>query len=124
MIDYYIAPGLLRTICTCRPVNHTCSLNGYTKEFFFYCTSSRSTFVFSLQLPASSFDNRLRRYTFLKAAFNFLHSFTNTSPDEERKIDLGTFVDEEEGDIDGESDVELDGNDQLDLSSRSRLGAQ
>ena len=60
----------------------------------------------------------------MKAAFNFLHSLTNTSPDEERKIDLGTFVYEEEGDIDGESDVELDGNDQLDLSSRSRLGAQ
>ena len=31
-----------------------------------------------------------------------------------REID-GTFVDEEEGDIDDESDVELDGNDQLDL---------
>ena len=27
------------------------------------------------------------------------------------------FVDEEEGDIDDESDVELDGNDQLDLDS-------
>ena len=34
-----------------------------------------------------------------------------------------TFVDEEEGDIDDESDVELDGNDQLDLDL-SRLGAQ
>ena len=33
----------------------------------------------------------------------------------EREIDLGTFVNEEEGDIDGESDVELDGNDHLDL---------
>ena len=32
-----------------------------------------------------------------------------------REIDLGTFVDEEEGDIDDEGDVELDGNDQLDL---------
>ena len=32
-----------------------------------------------------------------------------------RKIDLGTFADEEECDIDGERDVELDGNDQLDL---------
>ena len=31
----------------------------------------------------------------------------------ERGIDLGTFEDEEEGDINGESDVELDGNDQL-----------
>ena len=32
-----------------------------------------------------------------------------------REIDLGTFVDEEEGDKDDESDVELDENDQLDL---------
>ena len=53
----------------------------------------------------------------MKAAFNFLHSLTNPSPDEERGIDLGTFVDEEEGDIDGESDAELDGNGQLDLDS-------
>ena len=57
----------------------------------------------------------LRRYNFFKAAFNLIHSLTNPSPDEEREIDLGTFVDEEEGDIDDESDVELDGNDQLDL---------
>ena len=28
-----------------------------------------------------------------------------------------TFVDEEEGDIDNESNVELDGNDQLDLNT-------
>ena len=41
-----------------------------------------------------------------------------------REIDLGTFVDEEEGDIDDESDVELDGNDQLDLVDKSRNGAQ
>ena len=40
---------------------------------------------------------------------------TNPSPDEEREIDLGTYVDEEEGDIDDESDVVLDGNDQIDL---------
>ena len=32
----------------------------------------------------------------------------------EREVDLGTFVDEEEGDIDDESDVELD---HLDLDS-------
>ena len=32
-----------------------------------------------------------------------------------REIDLGTFVDEEEGDIDDKRDVELDGNYQLDL---------
>ena len=35
----------------------------------------------------------------------------------EREIDIGTFVDEEEGDIINESDVELDGSDQLDLNS-------
>ena len=37
-----------------------------------------------------------------------------------RQIDLGTFcrsIDEEEGDIDDESDVELDGNGVLDLDS-------
>ena len=28
-----------------------------------------------------------------------------------REIDIGTFVDEEEGDIDNERDMELDGND-------------
>ena len=60
---------------------------------------------------------RLRRYNFLKAAFNFLHSLTNPSPDEEIEIYLGTFVDEEEGDIDFDSDVELDGNEQTDLDS-------
>ena len=32
-----------------------------------------------------------------------------------KEIDLGTFVDEEEADIDDESDVEWGGNDQLDL---------
>ena len=52
----------------------------------------------------------------MKTALNFLRSFTNPSPDEEREIDLGTFVDEEEDD---ESDVELDGNDQLDLDLAS-----
>ena len=50
----------------------------------------------------------------MKAAFYF-YSLTNPSPDEKRDIDLGTFKDEEEGDIDDESDVELDGNDQLDV---------
>ena len=44
----------------------------------------------------------------------FIFSLKNPSPDEEREIDLGIFVDEE-GDIDDESDVELDGNGQLDL---------
>ena len=62
----------------------------------------------------------------MKAAFIF-YSLTNPSVDEERErgIDLGTFEDEEEGDIyisiDGESDVELDGNDQLDLDLDSDL---
>ena len=51
----------------------------------------------------------------MKAAFNFFYSLTNPSPNKERKIDLGSFVDEEEGDIDDESDVELDGHDQPDL---------
>ena len=32
-----------------------------------------------------------------------------------REIDQGKFVDEEEGDINDESDVELDGNDEQDL---------
>ena len=50
----------------------------------------------------------------MKAAFSFF-SLTNPSPDYEGEVDLGKFVDEEEGDIDDESDVELDGNDQLDL---------
>ena len=36
-------------------------------------------------------------------AFNFLHSLTNPSPDEEREIDLGMSVDEE-GDVDEKSD--------------------
>ena len=51
-------------------------------------------------------------YYFFKAAFNFF-SLTIPSPNEEREVDLGTFVDEEEGDIDDGSDVELD----LDLDS-------
>ena len=59
----------------------------------------------------------MRRYNFFKAAFNFLCSLTNPSPDEEREINLAPFVDDEEGDIDDESDVELDGNDHLDLVS-------
>ena len=50
----------------------------------------------------------------MKGAFYF-YSLTNPSPDGERDVDLGTFVDEEEGDIDDNSDVELDGNAQLDL---------
>ena len=41
------------------------------------------------------------------------YSLKIPSPDEEREVDLGTFVDQEEGDIDDESDVELD----LDLDS-------
>ena len=49
----------------------------------------------------------------MKAALNFLHSFTNPSPDEERGIDLGTFVDEEEDDIDDESDLASEHNGDL-----------
>ena len=41
------------------------------------------------------------------------YSLKIPSPDEEREVDLGTFVDQEKGDIDDESDVELD----LDLDS-------
>ena len=36
------------------------------------------------------------------------YSLTIPSLDEEREVDLGTFVDEEEGDIDDERDVDLD----------------
>ena len=60
----------------------------------------------------------------MKAAFIFhtvlqIHQLMKR----ERGIVLGTFEDEEEGDIDldGESDVELDGNDQLDLDPDSDL---
>ena len=89
-------------------------LNGYTKEFFLFRTSS--SFVFSLQLLKTIFDKQLRRY----------NSLTNPSPDEERdrSRDVCRSTDEEKGDLDDEIDVELDGNDQLDLESRSRLRAQ
>ena len=59
-----------------------------------------SSFVFSLQV------SNLRDY-FLKQLL-FFYSLTIPSPDEEREVDLGTFVDEEESYIDDESDVELD----------------
>ena len=45
----------------------------------------------------------------------FTASLTKSSPHEEREIDLGTSVDEEEGDIDNESYVESDRKHQLDL---------
>ena len=61
----------------------------------------------------------MRRYNFWKSALNFLHSLTKPSSGEEREIDLGMFVDEEEDDIDDERDVELDGKDQLDLDLAS-----
>ena len=48
----------------------------------------------------------LRDY-FLKR-FLIFYSLTIPSTDEEREVDLGTFVDTEEWDIDEESDVELD----------------
>ena len=47
------------------------------------------------------------RDCFLKQLLIF-YSLKIPSPDEEREVDLGTFVDKEEGDIDDESDVELD----------------
>ena len=50
---------------------------------------------------------------FFKAAFNFLQSYNSITWWREREVDLGTFVDKEEVDIDDESDVELD----LDLDS-------
>ena len=58
------------------------------------------------------FDLSDSRGHFLKQLLIF-YSLKIPSPDEEREVDLGTFVDQEEGDIDDESDVELD----LDLDS-------
>ena len=47
------------------------------------------------------------------------NSLRNPSPDEERdrSRDICRSIDEEKGDLDDEIDVELDGNDQLDLDS-------
>ena len=64
------------------------------------------------------FDKRLKRLFFKQLLIFYSLKITCTSPDEEREVDLGTFVDQEEGDIDDKSDVDLD------LDSRSRLGAQ
>ena len=52
----------------------------------------------------------------MKPAF---FSLTNPSPDEERdrSRDFCRSIDEEKVDLDDESDVELDGNDHLDLES-------
>ena len=52
----------------------------------------------------------------MKLAF---FSLTNPSPDEERDSsrDLSRSIDEEKVDLADESDVELDGNDHLDLES-------
>ena len=60
----------------------------------------------SLQVSITDF-----RDNFFKQLLIF-YSLTIPSPDEEREVDLGTFVDEEDN-IDDESDVELD----LDLDS-------
>ena len=68
-----------------------------------------SSFIFSLQVSLSDLGD-----CFLKQLLIF-YSLTIPSPDEEREVDLGTFVDKEEGDIDDESDVELDLD--LDLDS-------
>ena len=51
----------------------------------------------------------------------YLSSLINPSPDDEREI--GTFVDEE-GDIDNESDVEFDRNDQQDRSTMMTILSQ
>ena len=55
----------------------------------------------------------------LKAAFKFLalkiHHLMKRERDREREKDLGTFLDEGESDIGCESDVGLDGKDQLNL---------
>ena len=60
------------------------------------------------------FDLSDSRGYFFKQLLIF-YSLKIPSPDEEREVDLGTFVDQEEGDIDldDESDMELD----LDLDS-------
>ena len=65
----------------------------------------------SLQVSITDLKDNLDY--FLKAAFNFFKSYNSITWLREREVDLGTFVDEEEGDIDDESDVELD----LDLDS-------
>ena len=71
-----------------------------------------SSFIFSLQVSLSDLGD-----CFLKQLLIF-YSLTIPSPDEDREVDLGTFVDKEEGDIDDESDVELDLDlDDLDVSS-------
>ena len=64
------------------------------------------------RFQSKGFDKRLKRLFFCKQLLIF-YSLKIPSPDEEREVDLGTFVDQEEGDIDDESDVELD----LDLDS-------
>ena len=60
-------------------------LNDYTKEFFFFRTSS--TFVFSLQLLVlrTIFDKFLKPLSFLPLQIHQLMK---------REIDLGTFVDQ------------------------------
>ena len=69
-----------------------------------------SSFIFSLQVSLSDLGD-----CFLKQLLIF-YSLTIPSHDEEREVDLGTFVDKEEDDyLDDESDVELDLD--LDLDS-------
>ena len=84
-------------------------LNNYTKEFFFFQTS---TFVFSLQLLVlrTIFDKRFDKKYFFETSLFF--TLTNPSPDKER--DRSREVCRS---IDDERDVELDGNDLLDLDS-------
>ena len=75
-------------------------------------SSSSSTLV-SFSVYRFRFISDLRDYLLKHLLVLIVYSLTISSPDEERVVDLGTFVDEEEGDIDDESDVELD----LDLDS-------
>ena len=51
----------------------------------------------------------------MKTAFVFIVLQIHHPMMRERQIDLGMFVEKKEGDVDDKSDVELDGNDQLDL---------
>ncbi|GFN90869.1 PiggyBac transposable element-derived protein 4-like [Plakobranchus ocellatus] len=55
-------------------------------------------------------------------AFNFMQSLVRQSIDTDTNVNLGTSVDEEEGDIDDESDVEFGETDGLDLDLDQEQG--
>ena len=93
--------------------------NGYTKEFFFRTASS---YVFSLQLLFL-----INGWGDLVESSLKFFSLKNPSPDEERERERERsreFLDEDESDIGCESDVGLDGKDQLnrDLDSEHSDG--